>query len=214
MIEFSKIDDFVGSQGDFSFELTWEESSCEFFIETFNMGFKNLKFNTNDNSPKRAIYHSLCKLLKNSDIDRVRNFSSRELDSFLRDENHIPSMESGFPDAEIKKFTETLLAAYVEFLLEDDIDDWKVSKDSTYVERIQAINDFMAIKVNVIEYFSSLNLEVNLVHLTEDSVFIELKSVVNGLKLATNSIDKEMYLSLERVVRRIIGRQSIKLVAE
>lgn len=214
MIDFSKIEDHVGVEGDFSFKTDWDEAEVDFFVTSKNLIFTKLLFSTLDETPKRAIYHSLCKLLENSDIDRMKSFSSRELDSFLRDENHVPCMTTGFPDEEIKKFTSKLLAVHFESLLESEVDDWSVVSTSTYIDKIRAIDDFLAIKVNVLEQFSSINVDVNLVHLTNEMIYVELKSSINGLKLSPTTIDKEMILALERVMRRIIGSENIILVAE
>ena len=214
MVEFSTKEDFDAKEGDFSFSHRLFDTEVEFFITKNRENIKSIHFSTSDSSPLRAIFYGMCLILKNSTIQRVKEFSERELDSFLRDENHIPCMEGGVPSDFISVFYSKLVAAQLNSDLKDEVDDWKAPEGANYVEKIGAISDFFAIKLNPSDQLANANLEMQLVHLTDDEVICEFRSSINRVKQQPNSLDLESRKVIEELVRRIIGTEKIKLVVE
>jgi hypothetical protein len=215
MQELSTKDDHNGDQGDFSIELTYEQIQVTFFADLNRSGrVSKLSFQSYCNTPLRAVFYGLCTILRNSDLERVLSLSERELDSFLRDENHIPCMKEGLSIDFVQEFSSKFLASFLNNELKDEVEDWSVESSASYVEKIGAINDFLAIKVNTLDYFSNANLEMHLVHLSEETIFCEFRSSINRVKQAPNVINEDSRASLGKLMGRIIDNESIKLVVE
>ena len=217
MHTFSQDKSFIGNEGELHFELTLQkELPVNFYATLSRNGVSKINYQLSEqdlSDPRSAIFFGISKLLHNSNLDRIKSFTARELDSFLRDENHIECMES-FPTLFISEFINRLIAELFYYEISEEIEGWNISRESGYVQKIAALGDFFAIKLNTHQVISSENYEIHLVHLTDEQVFIELRGVSNGLKMDHSLLTKDIFSKLEIVVRRIIDSETIKLVAE
>ncbi|OUR97920.1 hypothetical protein A9Q84_06915 [Halobacteriovorax marinus] len=215
ILEFSKSKDFVGNTGEFSFVVKSAELNSRFFVSLNRENIGSISYESELDGPFLGIFHSLCKLFSNSSLDRVRTFAPRELESFLRDSNQTPSVPGDqFPTQFIEDFKKVLLSSYLAFFAEEDISGWCARENATYVGNIKAIKEFFTLRLNMMNYFSEQNIEVNLVHLAGKEVVIEFISTVNSLKLAPTSLSNEEFSVLAKIIGTIIGHDQINLVAE
>lgn len=215
IIDFSKSDDFKGDFGDYSFEVVSKGIVCRFFVKKNFESIDSITYQTKLSGPVLGVFHALCKLLLKSNLERIRSFSFRELESYLRDSNQTPAMgEDDFPIEFIDEFKRRFLSAYLTFYLKDDIEEWRVAPGCSYVGKIKAIKEFLTLKVNMFSYFQGQNIEINLVHLGGEEVVIEFISTVNSLKLSPTSLSRDEILALGSLIGVIIDLDQINLVAE
>jgi len=214
-MDFSKSNDFVGNTGDFDFEVVSGKLRCHFFVSLNKGNISNISYKSDLTGGFLGFFHALCKLLSKSELDRVRNFSNRELESFLRDSNQTPSMnEDQFPNEFIELFKNSLLSAYLKNSLENDIADWTIRLGASYIDKVKAIREFLTLRVNMNNYFQEQNIEVNLVHLGDEEAVIEFVSTINSLKLSPNTLTNLEILTMGKLIGTIIGNDQINLVAE
>ena len=217
MQTFSLDEQYLSNEGDLHFPmLLQDELEVNFSVSLSRNGLEKINYRPDpekSNDVRIAIFFALSKLLAKSNLERLKNFSARELESFLRDENHVACMEN-FPIQFISEFKEKLTSELFYYQVSQEVDGWNISKDATYVEKITALSDFLAIKVNTHEVVSSENIELHLVHLTNEQAFIELRGAGNGLKMDGSLLSKALLDKLQLIMRRIIESESIILVAE
>ncbi|GEM_PF-5118971 len=213
--EFSKSTDYIGNTGGSSFEVRADGLKVRFSFTVKRGMLTELLYEVEEDRIENGIFYAICKVLKSADLKRIKSLSSREVESFLRDQNHIPAMgESPFPSKIVDDIRNLLVTSIFEYELADDLDFWRVGENPTYVDKIKAISEFFTLKVNMSDYFTQENVEIELIHLEEESFYVELSSSINHVKLAPNYLPKETLSSLEGLVRSVIKSENINLVAE
>ncbi|WP_372653746.1 hypothetical protein [Halobacteriovorax sp.] len=213
--QFSKSTDYVGSSGNSSFEVRFGDLRVNFNFTVTRGVLTELLYETEQERVENGIYFAICKILKGADLQRIKSISSREVESFLRDQNHIPAMgESPFPFEVVDTIRNLLVTSIFEYELADDLDFWRIASDATYVDKIKAISEFFTLKINMSDYFTQEKVEIELIQLEEDTFFVELSSSVNSVKLAPNFLPKEALSVIEGLVRSVINSENINLVAE
>lgn len=215
IVQFSKSQDFIGSSGESSFQVQGEALSATFYFTVSRGQLKHLSYTVNEEKVENGVLFALCKLLKNADIKRIKSLTAREVESFLRDKNHIPAMgDLPFPDLFVDTFRELLLSKVFEDEIIKDLDFWTIKENASYVDKIKAISEFFTLKINMSEYFSEENIVIELIQLEEESFFVEFSSSVNSVKLAPNTLSEVFLESIERLVHSVIRSENINLVAE
>ncbi|PIK16006.1 hypothetical protein [Halobacteriovorax sp. JY17] len=215
IIKFSKAHDFVGNKGESHFSVEADQFKATFYFTANRGQLKEISYTVESERIENGILFALCTLLKNADTKRMKSITAREVESFLRDQNHIPAMgESPFPGAFVDSFRELLISSVFESEIRKDVDFWEVSEESSYVDKIKAISDFFTLKINMNEYFLEESMEIELIQLEDDAFFVEFRSSINHVKLAPNTLSKVFLDSLEGLVRSVIKSENINLVAE
>ena len=215
IVQFSKSQDYVGSSGESSFTVEGEGLSATFSFTANRGQLKLISYTVEEEKVVNGVLFALCKLLKNADIKRIKSLTSREVESFLRDKNHVPSMgETPFPDQFVDSFRELLLSNVFAGEIIKDLDFWIVKENASYVDKIKAISEFFTLKINMSEYFSEENIAIELIQLEDESFFVEFSSSINSVKLAPNTLSKVFLESIEGLVHSVIRSENINLVAE
>lgn len=199
--------------GDATFSVVHEGTYLKYFFSVRNGVLLNLGYESIDNELASAICYGLCLLLKRADYQRVQTLSSREVESFLRDENHIPAVET-FPEELIKLFKDRLIGAMLYEELREETPFFEVELDSSYISKIKSLSDFFVLKINMCELFRQENIEIELIQLEKEELFVSFYSSINRVKLAPNTLGQGALESVERLVRSVIHSESINLVAE
>jgi len=215
VLEFSKSDKYKMNDDKACFSATAKSHSVDFSVVVERGRVKKLNHKPCHNTAIDSVSYALCALLENSQMQRIESLSAREVESFLRDQNHVSSMEGAeFPSEFIELFCAKLMGHIFSVELSDGLEMWQIGPEASYVDKINAISDFFTLRVNTLGYLSEKNIEVECIHLSETELVIGFKSGINNMKLAPNTLNKELLGTLEELVRSVIQCEKINLVAE
>lgn len=120
----------------------YKKDGVEFYlnIELSNLNkIINIKYNSNIIGIDVAIIESCFKMLEKRTVDRLYSTNFREAESFLRDDNHVPSIPEGI-DSEwifemLKKVAAFLLVSSLR-----DLPNIQISNEMSLVQKIKHIN--------------------------------------------------------------------------
>jgi len=151
-----------------------------------------------------AIVDVVCKLSYGRPISSFLELNFREIENFLRDENHIPCFES--EPSWFKGVEQLFKDLYWSILVPSPVNLGK--QTATYLERIAVISNYINDQWNASLLVQHNNYGVNFVSLENELVILEFQ------KTTEEKVKLLLCEKLKVMINKILDSKSIKVVAE
>jgi hypothetical protein len=164
----------------------------------------HLEYSTNLSGVDLGLVDVVCKLMHARNLNNLLEVNFREVDSFLRDENHIPCFDS--PPNSFSSIKSLFIELYWLMLMPPV--QRSVEQLVSYVEKLNAISEYVNKQWN----------ENSLVKMHKyDAKFIALEGNLIILEFKKSTEEKTKQLLCEKLCNtfcKILDEKSIKVVAE